>query len=171
MKVRGNTEAAVGSIRAALAQVDPALRMTLTTYDDQIDRSLRTERMLASLSSAFGMLALLLAVIGLYGVMSFVVTQRTQEIGVRMALGATRSSALWLILRDASAMIAVGTLIALPSVWGLRRLVEAELFGVTALHAPTLVIAACVLAAVGLSAASLPAWRAASVNPTDALRL
>jgi ABC-type antimicrobial peptide transport system permease subunit len=127
--------------------------------------------MLASLSSAFGTLALLLAVIGLYGVMAFVVTQRTQEIGLRMALGASRSAALWLIMRDAAAMIAGGALIALPSVWALRRFVEAELFGVSALHLPTIAIAGVVLAAVGLSAAMLPAWRAASVNPTDALRL
>ena len=87
--------------------------------------------MLASLSSAFGVVALLLAVMGLYGVMSFVVTQRTPEIGVRMALGATRSAALWLILRDAALMIAAGTLVALPSVWGVRRFVESQLFGVT----------------------------------------
>ena len=128
--------------------------------------------MLASLSSAFGTLALLLAVIGLYtGVMAFVVTQRTPEIGLRMALGASRSAALWLIMRDAAMMIAGGTLIALPAVWALRRFVEAELFGVSALHLPTIAIAGVVLAAVGLSAAMLPAWRAASVNPTDALRL
>ncbi len=68
-------------------------------------------------------------------------------------------------------MIAAALLIALPSVWGLRRFVEAELFGVTALHLPTIVIAATVLAVVGLSAALLPAWRAAMVNPTDALRI
>ena len=127
--------------------------------------------MLASLSSAFGTLALLLAVIGLYGVMAFVVTQRTQEIGLRMALGASRSAALWLIMRDAAVMIAGGTLIALPAVWALRRFVEAELFGVTSLHAPTIAVAGAVLALVGFSAALLPAWRAATVNPTDALRL
>ena len=126
--------------------------------------------MLASLSTAFGTLALLLAVIGLYGVMSFVVTQRTQEIGLRMALGAARPR-LWLIMRDAAMMIAAGTLIALPAVWALRRFVEAELFGVSALHLPTIAIAGVVLVAVGLTAAMLPAWRAASVNPTDALRL
>jgi predicted permease len=171
VRARGDTAGAISSIRAAIAQVDPALPVTLTTVDDQIQRSLRTERMLASLSSAFGTLALLLAVIGLYGVMSFVVTQRTQEIGVRMALGASRASALWLVIRDAFFMIASGLLIALPSVWGLRRFVEAELFGVTALHLPTIVVAAAVLATAGLSAALLPAWRAATLNPTDALRM
>jgi ABC-type antimicrobial peptide transport system permease subunit len=171
VRIRGSAESAFGAIRAAVAQVDPELPVRLTSFDDQIEQSLRTERMLASLSSAFGTLALLLAVIGLYGVMAFVVTQRTQEIGLRMALGASRSAALWLIMRDAAVMIAGGALIALPSVWALRRLVEAELFGVSAMHLPTIAIAGVVLAAVGLSAAMLPAWRAASVNPMDALRL
>jgi predicted permease len=171
VRTRGSAESAFSAIRSAVAQVDPGLPVRLTSFDDQIEQSLRTERMLASLSSAFGTLALLLAVIGLYGVMAFVVTQRTQEIGLRMALGASRSAALWLIMRDAAVMIAGGALIALPSVWALRRFVEAELFGVSALHLPTIAIAGVVLAAVGLSAAMLPAWRAASVNPTDALRL
>jgi predicted permease len=171
VRTRGDADRALSSLRAAVAEVDPELPVTLTTLDDQIQRSLRTERMLASLSTAFGTLALLLAVIGLYGVMSFVVTQRTQEIGVRMALGATRASALWLVVRDAFIMIGAGLLIALPSVFGLRRFIETELFGVTALHLPTIAVAAVVLALVGLSAAMLPAWRAATMNPTDALRI
>ena len=110
-------------------------------FDDQIDRSLRTERMLATLSSGFGVIALLLSVVGLYGVMSFVVTQRTQEIGVRLALGATRSGALWLVVRDAVIMIGAGTAIALPCAWALGRLVEAQLFGVRAVDGPTIALA------------------------------
>lgn len=171
LRIRGSAERAFSSIRSAIAQVDPELPVELTVFDDQVEQSLRTERMLASLSSAFGTLALLLAMIGLYGVMAFVVTQRTQEIGLRMALGASRSAALWLIMRDAAAMIVFGTLIAMPSAWALRRFVEAELFGVTSLHVPTIAVAATVLALVGFSAALVPAWRAATVNPTDALRL
>jgi predicted permease len=170
LRLRDHAGTAAASIRAAVAAVDPALPVTLTTFDEQIDRSLRTERLLASLSSAFGVLALLLAVIGLYGVMSFVVIQRTQEIGVRMALGATRATALWLIFADASMMITAGMVLALPAVWAVRRLVESQLFGVSVLHLPTLAGAAAVLIGVGLAAALLPAWRAASVNPTDALR-
>ena len=102
VKLRDHSEAAVAAIRATIAEIDPALPITLRAADDQIERSLGTERMLASLSTGFGAIALLLAVVGLYGVMSFVVTQRTQEIGIRMALGATRASALWLVLRDAA---------------------------------------------------------------------
>jgi ABC-type antimicrobial peptide transport system permease subunit len=82
--------------------------------------------MLATLSGSFGALALLLSLVGLYGVMSFVVTQRTREIGIRLALGATRGGTVWLVLRDALLMIITGIAIALPSVWALGRLVESQ---------------------------------------------
>ena len=171
VKLRDDSEAAVSTLRTTIAEIDPALPVRLTAIDDQIDRALGTERMLASLSSGFGAIALLLAMVGLYGVMSFVVTQRTQEIGIRMALGATRASALWLVLRDAALMIVAGTAIALPAAWALRRLVEAELFGVSAFDVPTVVIASATLAAAALGAALLPGWRVASIHPTEAMRL
>jgi ABC-type antimicrobial peptide transport system permease subunit len=171
VNVRGQPESAFASIRAAVAEADPRLPIgSLTTVEEQIDRSLRSERMLATLSSGFGVLALLLSVVGLYGVMSFVVTRRTQEIGVRLALGATRFAAVWLIIQDALIMIGVGTAVALPAAWALRRLVEADLFGIRAFDGPTIALASCLLALVALGAAMLPAWRAASVNPTEALR-
>ena len=101
--------------------------------------------------------------------MSFVVTQRTREIGIRMALGARGSAAVWLVLRDAIVMIAAGTAVALPCVGVLGRLVESQLFGVTATirhdRGTTLL-----LAAAALGAALIPAYRASTVNPTDALR-
>jgi len=170
-RVRGGVESASASIRAAIAEVDPGMPVTLRTYDEQIKQSLRTERMLATLSSGFGILALLLSIVGLYGVMSFVVTQRTQEIGLRLALGARPSSALWLVVRDALIMIAAGTIVALPIAWTLRRLVEAQLFGVNPFDTLTIVLASGILGAVALAAAMLPAWRAASISPTEALRL
>jgi len=102
--------------------------------------------------------------------MAFVVTSRTQEIGVRMALGATRARAVWLVVADAVAMIAAGTAIALPCVWGVGRLVEAQLFGVGPIDGPTIAGASALLALVALAAAMLPAWRAASISPTEALR-
>jgi ABC-type antimicrobial peptide transport system permease subunit len=126
--------------------------------------------MLATLSAGFGTVALLLSVVGLYGVMSFVVTRRTREIGLRLALGATRTNAMWLVVRDALLMVGAGTLVALPAAWALRRLVQAQLFGVGAFHGPTIALAAALLATVALGAAMLPAWRAASVSPTEALR-
>ena len=127
--------------------------------------------MLAALSGSFGALALLLSLVGLYGVMSFVVTRRTREIGIRLALGATRASALRLVLRDAVTMIAAGVALALPCVAGLGKLVQSQLFGVTATDPATIAAAAMVLAAGALAAAFIPAWRASNVSPTDALRL
>ncbi len=88
-----------------------------------------------------------------------------------MALGASRAAALWLIVRDAAIMIGVGTFLALPAVFALERFVEAQLFGVSGLHVPTIALAGLVLIAVSLSAAMPPAWRAATVNPAEALRL
>jgi predicted permease len=171
VRMRGRPEAAFRSIREAVARVDRSLPvLRLTTFDDQMEVSLRGERMLATLSIGFGVIALLLSVVGLYGVMSFVVTHRTQEIGVRRALGATRIGAVWLIIRDALFMIGAGTAIALPVMWALTRLVEAHLFGVRAVDGPTVAVASCLLALVALGAAMLPAWRAGSVSPTQAMR-
>jgi predicted permease len=171
VKVRGKPESAFASIRAAVSRVSATLPLLgLTTLEDRIVRALRPERMLATLSSGFGAIALLLSAVGLYGVMSVVVTQRTQEIGVRLALGATRPAAVWLIVRDALIMIGAGTAIALPSAWALRRLVEAQLFGIGAFDGPTVAVASGVLAVVALGAATLPAWRAAVLPPMVAIR-
>jgi ABC-type antimicrobial peptide transport system permease subunit len=114
--------------------------------------------------------ALLLSLVGLYGVMSYVATQRTREIGIRLALGATRRSAIWLVLRDALMMIAAGTAIALPCVWGLGRLIESQLYDVKPTDPMTILTATLVLCSAGLGAAFIPARRASAINPTDALR-
>jgi predicted permease len=171
VKVRGTPEAAMQSMRTVIHNADPALPIAyVRTLQEQVNRSLNTERMLATLSGGFGMLALLLSLVGLYGVMSFVVTQRTPEIGVRLALGATRGSALWLVLRDAIKMIAAGTAIALPCVWALGRLVESQLFGVKPTDPSAIAAATLLLTAAALGAALIPAYRASTVNPIDALR-
>jgi len=172
IKVRGAPEQAIPSIRRLVRQDDQRLPILwFRTLNDQVNRSLTTERLLAALSGSFGALALLLSLIGLYGVMSFVVTRRTREIGIRLALGATGASAIRLVLRDAVAMIAVGIAIALPCVAALGKLVQSQLFGVTATDPATIAAAAMVLAAGALAAAFIPAWRASNVSPTDALRL
>ena len=124
---------------------------------------------MATLLTGFGAVALLLSVIGLYGVMSFVVTHRTREIGVRLALGATRGTAVWLIVRDALFMIGSGTAIALLGGWAVGRVMSGQLFGVAPIHAPTIALATLLLAVVALAAAMVPAWRASSVSPTEAL--
>jgi predicted lysophospholipase L1 biosynthesis ABC-type transport system permease subunit len=172
IKVRGAPEQAIPSIRRLLRQDDPRLPIFwFRTLHDQVNRSLSTERLLAALSASFGALAMLLSLIGLYGVMSFVVTRRTREIGIRLALGATGASTIRLILRDAVAMIAAGIAIALPCVAALGRLIQSQLFGVSATDPATVAAAAAALAAGALLAALIPASRASNVSPTDALRL
>src|SRR5262245_61607527 len=171
VKVRGTPEVAFQSIRTIVHNADPALPITyFRTLDEQVNRSLSTERMLAALAGSFGTLALLLSLVGLYGVMSFVVTQRTREIGIRLALGATRRSAIWLVLRDALVMIAAGTALAVPCVWALGRLVELQLYDVKPTDPGTILAATLVLCSTALGAAVIPARRASAVNPTDALR-
>jgi putative ABC transport system permease protein len=171
VRTRTPSTAAFASIRAAAQRVDPGVPLTgLRTLDDQLDRSLSSERLLAMLATAFAGLAVLLAVVGLYGVTSFVVSRRTREIGIRMALGATRGAARWLIVRDTVLMVTAGILIALPAVWGLGKLVQSQLFGVAAMDGSTIAGAAALITLTALTAAALPAHRAASLNPVEALR-
>ncbi|HYK58781.1 MAG TPA: ABC transporter permease [Bryobacteraceae bacterium] len=171
VRLRGTPESAFAAMRAILRNADPTLPIAyFRTLDEQVNRTLNTERMLAALSSSFGTLALLLSLVGLYGVMSFVVTQRTREIGIRLAMGATRLSTVWLILSDALVMIAGGIAIALPCVWALGRLVESQLYGVKPTDPVTILSATLVLCSTALGAAFIPARRASAVNPTHALR-
>jgi ABC-type antimicrobial peptide transport system permease subunit len=170
IRIRGSAERAFGTIRSAIAQVDPELSVELTMFNDQIEQSLRTERMLASLSSAFGTLALMLAVIGLYGIMAFVVTLRTQEIGVRMALGATSASVFRLVLGQALRLAVIGVAAGLLAAALLTRLLERLLYDVEPLDPSTFVVTALVLLVVASVASYVPARRAMHMAPVDALR-
>jgi predicted permease len=172
VRVRGTPESSFPLLRAIVHGADPALPMTdLRTLDQQLTRSLNTEHMLATLSGSFSTLAMLLSLVGLYGVMSFVVTQRTREIGIRLALGAMRWSAIWLVLRDALAMILSGIAIGLPFVWALGRLVESQLYDIKPFDPAVIAVTILLLCSAGLGAAIIPAHRASGVNPTDALRV
>jgi predicted permease len=171
IRVRGTPDATLQMVRTIVHNADPALPIEdFRTVDEQVGRSLNTERILAALSGTFGVLALLLSLVGLYGVMSSVVTQRTREIGIRMALGATGGSAILLVLRDVFLMIVLGTAIALPSVAALGRLVESQLFGIRATDPLTIAAATLLLTSAAVGASLIPAHRASNVNPTDALR-
>jgi predicted permease len=171
VRFRGAPDAAFRSMRTIVHNADPTLPISaVRTLDEQVSRSLSTERMLAALTAVFGAAALLLALVGLYGVMAFSVTQRTREIGIRMALGATRAAAVWLVLRDAFIVVGAGALLALPCVWGLGRVVESQLYDVTPTDPLTVATATALLGAASFVAALLPARRAATVSPTDALR-
>jgi len=158
-------------LRAAVARIDPTLPITdLKTMRAQIGESLFVERMVAALSAAFGLLATLLAAIGLYGVMSYAVTTRTREIGLRVALGADRRAVLGLVLREVAILAALGVAIGLPAGYGLGRVIESQLFGLTARDPLTFAVATLALLATAFVAGLIPAARAARVDPMTALR-
>jgi putative ABC transport system permease protein len=158
-------------VRDAVRKRDAGLPVyNVTTMDRTIDEAVFTERMLAVLSAAFGLLATLLAAVGLYGLMSYTVARRTREIGIRIALGAERRTVVWLVLREVVVLVAIGLAIGVPAALGLSRLVSSQLFGLSARDPLTLMLAVAVLAIVGAAAGYLPARRAASVEPVRALR-
>src|SRR5207247_6854089 len=148
-------------MRKAVQRIDATLPVTgLKTMTAQIGESLFVERMVAALSAAFGFLATLLAAVGLYGVMSYAVSLRTREIGIRVALGAERRAVLFMVLKEVAVLTALGVAIGLPSGYGLGRLVEAELFGLTARDPLTFLTATATLLLAALLAGSIPAARA-----------
>jgi len=168
---QGGVAALSAAVREAVREVDPALPVVdLRTMRATIDESLFVDRIVAGLSAAFGLLATLLAAVGLYAVMSFAVARRTREIGVRVALGAGRARVLRLVLSEVALLSAIGMAIGLPGGWGMGRLLESRLFGLTAFDPATLATVALVLAATTLVAGVLPALRATRVDPATALR-
>jgi ABC-type antimicrobial peptide transport system permease subunit len=126
--------------------------------------------MVATLCSFFGALALLLAAVGLYGLIAHTATRRTREIGIRMALGAQRGTVLWLILRDAIVLVTLGAVVGIPVAIGLTRFVASFLYGLTARDPATMALATAVLALVTVIASFLPAHKASKVDPMIALR-
>jgi ABC-type antimicrobial peptide transport system permease subunit len=155
-------------LRAALPQTP--VQYQIQTLTEQVQRSLIQERMLASLATCFGLLALLLAAVGLYGMLAYTVIRRTGEIGVRMALGARQQQVLWLVLGDAFRLLALGIAAGLPVAWAAVRLVSSMLFGLTPTDPLTILVATVLLVAVALLAGYVPARRASRVDPMVALR-
>ncbi len=165
------TSSIVPELHGIMTQASPELANTeFTTMTQIVEDSYGSQQLVARLLIVFGASALLLCLSGLYGLLAQLVTQRTREIGVRVALGATRSQVVWLVIRQAARMIAGGAIIGLALAWFASRLVSGFLYGVTPHDALTMTAVALLLAASGLAAASLPAARAASINPVEALR-
>jgi predicted permease len=158
-------------IRRTVAQLDPELPVfEMKTLEKQMDESLVTERLVATLSTGFGFLATLLAAVGLYGVMAYMVAQRTREIGVRMALGAASSDVVWLVMKEVFLLAGIGIVVGLPAAYGLTRFVKSQLYGIQPNDAMTIVLSVLGIALVALASGYMPARRATTVDPMRALR-
>jgi predicted permease len=160
----------ISPLKLTLAEIDPKIVVNFGVMETQIWDSLLRDRLMAMLSTFFGVLAALLAAIGLYGVISYGVAGRTKEIGIRMALGAERPSVLWLILREALLLVLIGVAIGLPAVFAATRLVSSLLFGVKPADPVSLSVAVLLMIVVAALAGYIPARRATKVDPMVALR-
>jgi len=171
LSTAGDPLSLTSAVRAAIAQVDDKLPvLNVTSLRAQTDDELSEERLLAQLVSFFGLLALVLACVGLYGTMAHAVVRRTNEIGVRMALGAERRDIIWMVLRETLILVVIGMAIGVPAALGAARLISSQLFGLNPSDPVTLLIAIVLLTLVAALAGYLPARRASRVDPLVALR-
>jgi len=158
-------------IRQVVNQLDSNLPVSdMKTLEKQQEESLITERLVATLSTGFGILATLLAAIGLYGVMAYIVAQRTREIGIRMALGAASTDVIWLVIKDVLLLAGIGIAIGLPAAYALTRFAKSQLYGIEPNDALTVVLATAGIALVTVLSGYIPARRATLVDPMRALR-
>ncbi len=161
----------MSAVRSKVRDMDSNLPIfAMRTTEVQINNSLSTDRMIASLSAVFGFLATLLAVIGLYGVMAYTVAQRTREVGIRIALGAARGNVIWLVMREVLLLVAIGVVAGITASLALTRVVQSQLFGLTPHDPLTLGLATAALAIVACAAGYVPALRASRLDPMAALR-
>jgi ABC-type antimicrobial peptide transport system permease subunit len=175
VRVSGNSGLVLQRVREELLKIDNTLPLfAVRTLEEEMDAALIQERLIATLSSFFGLLALLLASVGLYGLVSFGVVRRSGEVGIRMALGASRRDVIWLILSEALVLVAAGVVIGVPVALGAAQLAASQisgmLFGLKATDPATIVMAVALLAGVAALAGFLPARRASRVDPMVALR-
>jgi predicted permease len=171
VRTQGDASGLAPGVRQAINEIDNTLPIfEVTTLDESFNRNLRQEQLITQLVSFFGALALLLASIGLYGLMAHAVTRRTNEIGIRVALGAQRGTIAWLVLRESLLLVLAGLVLGVPAAIFAARLISSQLFGVTPADVTTLVGAGLVLTVVALVAAYVPARRAMKVDPLVALR-
>jgi putative ABC transport system permease protein len=171
IRTRGGMADPGGAFRARMAAIDPGIAVSrIRTMDEILSRSVWKERFFATLLGFFGGLALLLAAVGLYGVMAYTVSRRTHEMGIRMAMGASSGEIRRMVLLESGRLIAVGVVFGLLGAAVVTRYLGTQLYGVSPTDVPTLLAAAVVLAATGMAASYLPARRATRVDPMIALR-
>jgi ABC-type antimicrobial peptide transport system permease subunit len=171
MRAAGDPLALAGAIRKTVRAANDRIPVTeLRTQEATIGQTIQQERIFAKLCSAFAVLALLIAAVGLYGTMAYTVARRTGEIGIRMALGAQSGSVVWLVMREVLILTAAGLAIGLPLAYSASHLVQSFLFGMTPKDPLTMGLAAGVLLAAAIAAGYEPARRASRISPMTALR-
>ena len=159
------------ALRRKVQELDGGMPVyEMKTLEGQLDETLSTERLIAMLSAAFGLLATVLAALGLYGVMAFMVARRTKEIGLRMALGAPQAQVVWMVMRETLVLVAAGLAIGIPTALLASKYVSTQLFGVNGTDVASAAVALVILAVVAAGAGYLPARRASTIDPIQALR-
>jgi ABC-type antimicrobial peptide transport system permease subunit len=171
VRTRSNPVAVLPTVRRELRALDGSIALAnIVTMDDVMARSIAGDRLIAVLLGAFAGLALLLAAIGIFGVLSYAMAQRTRELGIRLALGAQRTDVLWLVAGEAAPMVAVGVVVGLAAALGLTRFVRTMLFEIQPNDPTTFAAVAITLSVVAVVAAVVPARRASRVDPVIAIR-
>jgi len=171
VQTSGDPALITNQVRAALAEIDPNLPLLQTqTTGDAVDRLNDRQKLISQLSTFFSLLALLLACIGLYGVMTYNVVRRTNEFGIRLALGAQTSGVLWMVLRESLLLLGIGIVLGIPVTLAASRAIQSQLFGLKSSDPSTMLVAILVIAIVTLAAAYFPARRATRIDPMVALR-
>ena len=172
VRTQTGSASAYALVRNTVKQIDAAMPVySMKTVEAQLDETLLTDRLIAMLSAGFGALATLLASIGLYGVMAFVVARRKKELGIRLALGAQPQSVVWLVMREVLLLLAVGLAVGIPAALGLGRWAGSQLFGIKP-HDPAIAAATVVLLSlVSAAAGFIPARRASRTDPNLVLRV
>jgi predicted permease len=171
LRTEGDPVKVIGEVRQALAGIDPNIPiLEVRTISEQVDHRLDQETLISQLSSFFSLLALLLACIGLYGVMTYNVVRRTNEIGIRITLGAQSGRVLWMVLKESLLLLGLGVALGVPATLAISRTLQSQLFGLSPWDPLTLAAAVLVISAVTLISAYFPARRATKVDPMVALR-
>jgi predicted permease len=171
VRYSGDPKAIIAEVRRAIGEVDRTLPVSYqSTLAQLVDQSIASQSLIAELITFFGLLAVFLACIGIYGLMSYAVTRRTNEIGIRMALGAARSKVLWLVMRESLILVGIGLAIGLPAALAAERLISKMLFGLQPVDPLSIIGAATLLLALAVLAGYLPARKASRVDPMVALR-
>jgi ABC-type antimicrobial peptide transport system permease subunit len=170
-RVQGDPRQLMSQLREQVRRMDPNLVVSdMRTLDEQLNTRLSNERMLSFLSVAFAILASLLAVVGLYGVLAFVVARRTRELGIRMALGAERRRVVGLVMREILPVVLIGIAAGAAASLLCGRYIETQLFGIRGADPAVILTSAGAMFVVSMSAAFFPAWRASRIDPIRALR-